>query len=102
MLEIVIGVGSSTKEDQNVFPGHQLTISEKDLNRSVLFGHGVVNRMLRLETNLGWSNVDVKKGTPSHGQVIVSHPEEQALKQGRDALVAAKATMHLMNQFCDK
>jgi peroxidase len=98
----ITGVGSSTKEDQNVFPGHQLTISEKDLNRSVLFGHGVVNRMLRLETNLGWSNVDVKKGTPSHGQVIVSHPEEQALKQGRDALVAAKATMHLMNQFCDK
>lgn len=79
-----------------------LKLTGKDLNRSVSFGHSVINRMLRLETNLGWSNVHVKKGTPSHGQLIVSHPEEEALKQGREALVASKATMHLMNMFCHK
>lgn len=79
-----------------------MKIPDIDLNRSVVFGNGVVNRMLRLETNLGWSNIHVKKGTPSHGQLIVSFPEKEALRQGKDALIATKATLHLMNSFCNK
>lgn len=58
--------------------------------------------MQRLETNLGWSNIHVRDGTPSHGQFIESAPEEEALHQGKAALVAAKTTMHLMNLHCDK
>ncbi|NP_001164313.1 peroxidase precursor [Tribolium castaneum] len=96
------GFGSTTK---TIIQNHNHDgpkITEKDLNRSVSFGNSVINRMLRLETNLGWSDVHVKKGTPSHGQLIASHPDEEALKQGRDALVATKATIHLMNMFCHK
>ncbi|XP_063908765.1 peroxidase-like isoform X2 [Zophobas morio] len=100
----ITGIGTPTKGDQSIIRLHPdgLKITEKDLNRSVSYGHSIVNRLLRLETNLAWSDVHVKKGTPSHGQLIVSNPDEEALRQGREALVASKATLHLMNMFCHK
>lgn len=58
--------------------------------------------MQRLETNLGWSNIHIEEGSPSHGQLIDSAPEQEALVQGRSALVAAKTTMYLMNLHCRK
>lgn len=77
-----------------------MKIPGKDLNQSVVFGSGIVSRMQRLETNLDWSNIHVRKGSPAHGQLLDSSPEKEALRQGRAALVASKATVHLMNNHC--
>lgn len=75
-------------------------ISENDLDRSINFGKSVINHLHRLETNLAWSDIGLKKGTPSHGLLIDSTPDNEALRQGKDALVVAKASMHLMNSHC--
>lgn len=83
-------------------PQVKIRITEKDLNKSVSFARDVVDHMQRLETNLGWANIRVELGSPSHGQLIDSEPEVEALRQGRHALVAAKATIHLMNTYCNR
>ncbi|KAJ8930106.1 hypothetical protein NQ314_017134 [Rhamnusium bicolor] len=79
-----------------------LKITEKDLNSSVTFANSVINNMKRLETSLGWSDISVKHGTPSHGMYISFAPEREAIKRGRDALVALKASVQLMNTFCNQ
>uniref|UniRef100_V5I8I5 Peroxidase n=1 Tax=Anoplophora glabripennis TaxID=217634 RepID=V5I8I5_ANOGL len=79
-----------------------IKITEKDLNNSVVFANSVLNNMKRLETSLGWSDIRVKTGTPSHGMFISFSPEREAIKLGRDALVAMKASVQLLNSFCNK
>ncbi|RZC42334.1 peroxidase, partial [Asbolus verrucosus] len=101
----VISIHAGTFAAATLLP-QPLTVGKKipsdELRSSVAFGNSVVDRMHRLETNLEWSNVHIRKGTPSHGQLIVSSPEQEALKQGRDALVVTKATIHLVNNFCNR
>lgn len=77
-----------------------IKITEKDLNDCVSFGKRVVNMMQRLETNLDWAAIHIKKGSPSHGQLIESSPEAEALLQGRAAMVATRATVQLINTHC--
>lgn len=77
-----------------------IKITEKDLNDCVTFGKRVVNMMQRLETNLDWAAIHIKKGSPSHGQLIESSPEAEALQQGRAAMVATRATVQLVNTHC--
>lgn len=79
-----------------------IKITERDLNSSVNFASDVINSMKRLETNLGWSNIKVKTGTPSHGMFVSFAPEKEALKKGKDALIAIKATVQLMSSFCTR
>lgn len=79
-----------------------IKITEKDLNSSVTFANNIVNNMKRLEVNLGWSDIKVKTGTPSHGMFISFAPEREAVVRGRDALVAMKASLQLLNSFCNK
>lgn len=77
-----------------------IKVSEKDLNDCVTFGKRVVNMMQRLETNLDWAAIHIKKGSPAHGQLIESSPETEALQQGRAAMVALRATVQLVNSHC--
>lgn len=77
-----------------------IKITEKDLNDCVAFGKRVVNMMQRLETNLDWAAIHIKKGSPAHGQLIESNPESEALQQGRAAMVATRATVQLVNMHC--
>ncbi|XP_017785902.1 PREDICTED: peroxidase-like [Nicrophorus vespilloides] len=89
----------------NETPDHDFNdvqVTQKDLNFSVEFGSGVLGRLDRLENNLAWSNIQIKQGTTAHAQLIESNPEEEALNQGKKALIAAKATIYLMNSHCYK
>lgn len=94
---------SSAASENPVTPDDVLShvkITEKDLNDCVTFGRSVVSRMQRLETNLDWAAIHVKRGSPAHGQLIESSPETEALQQGKAAMVAAKATVQLVNTHC--
>lgn len=75
-------------------------ITSKALNNSIYFADDILNRYHRLETNIASADVQVKKGTPSHGHFMDSTPEKVALKQGKDALVSVKATLHLWGSYC--
>lgn len=75
-------------------------ITAKDLNDSVDFGRYTLNQLKRLETNIASADVDLKKGTPSHGHYRDSIPEQVALQQGKDALVSVKATVQLRGSYC--
>lgn len=108
LILIIVGHGNNyiieSKYSSSYFPINDLgiKISEKDLNNSVVFANSVLNNMKRLETNLGWSDIRVKTGTPSHGMFISFSPDREAVKKGRDALIAMKAGVQLLNTFCNK
>lgn len=93
-----------SKYSESYRPDYDLgiEITERDLNSSVSFANSIVNSMRRLEMSLGWSDIKVKAGTPSHGMFISFVPEREAVDRGKDALIATKATIQLLYRFCNK
>ncbi|KAK7872169.1 hypothetical protein R5R35_001733 [Gryllus longicercus] len=78
----------------------QLRDIEEKIASSLRFGTDSVDRMSRMEQNLVSSGVNVREGTPMHGQLIASYPTNEALGHGRDAHIALKASMHLSHSVC--
>lgn len=74
-----------------------MKIPEKEMTKAIDFAKGVVDHLELLESNLNTYDIRVRKGTPSYGLLIDSLPDNRALKQGKHAYAAARATMYLMS-----
>lgn len=54
----------------------------------------------RHEDSLSYANVDVKTGSPSHGQLIDSQPSVDGHAASRNAEIVIKASHYIMNKYC--
>lgn len=79
-----------------------LDILSKEAKHSVEFATEVVDKLGHLETNLAWSNIHVMKDGPAHGQLIESQADMEGLGQVKNAIIAGKASQHLINLECQK
>lgn len=92
---------NATYEEINKLPRKtHLELYTSDIDHSIKFVSSIVDKMKRLETNLGWADVSIKPGTPLHGQLLNSHPEIDAMQKGKHAIISSKATVQLINKFC--
>lgn len=87
-------------EVNGVPPKVNFQIRSRDIGGSLEFVNDNINKMHRLEANLGWSDIQVHPGTPLHGQTLVSYPEVEAMQKGRHGLLTSKATIQLMHKYC--
>ncbi|XP_031334842.1 peroxidase-like isoform X2 [Photinus pyralis] len=67
--------------------------------QSVLYAKNIIDHWERLERALDWSNIHVQVGSASHGQLLTSQPQDEALLQEKNALIAAYALRHLKDQL---
>ncbi|XP_043269113.1 peroxidase-like isoform X2 [Venturia canescens] len=72
------------------------------LNTSIVYGQNVVGRLQRLEENLVSAGILLGQNTPAHDQYIFSAPNDEAFEMQADALVAAKASMYLLQHHCHR
>ena len=75
-------------------------IDDHSIDESVKFSELNLGRETRMENTLIWSNTRVRQETPQHGQLIESCPTAEALKHGRDALIANKASLYISHRHC--
>ncbi|KAJ8985609.1 hypothetical protein NQ317_015102 [Molorchus minor] len=104
LTPLLIGYGYRN-EHPNRYPNMNesgIEITQKDLDDAVKFAQKIVDQFGRLEENLGWSQIKVKHGTPSHGMMISFGPDREAVRRAKDALIATKASVQLMNSFCHR
>ncbi|GJQ68840.1 putative animal haem peroxidase [Trypoxylus dichotomus] len=81
-------------------PKAHIRLFKDDIDHSLKFMSENVDKMQRLESNLGWSGILIKPGTLLHKQTLVSYPENKAMMKGKQAIITSKATTHLMHKFC--
>lgn len=48
------------------------------------------------------TGIQVREDSPSHGQLIDSYPFSEALMIGRNALIANRASLYLVQRHCKK
>ncbi|KAL3277115.1 hypothetical protein HHI36_012472 [Cryptolaemus montrouzieri] len=75
--------------------------TDQDFNRTITFAQDIYERMSTRETLLGYADIKVAKGTPSHRQYLENLPEPEALELMKDSLVAVAATAQIVYEFCD-
>ncbi|PSN56140.1 hypothetical protein C0J52_03325 [Blattella germanica] len=75
-------------------------VNDHDISNSVQFSELNLGRETRMENNLVWSNTRVRQETPQHGQLIESCPSAEAMKYGKDGLIAARASLYMSHKHC--
>lgn len=75
-------------------------VGDDAINLSVKFSESNLGRETRMENSLIRSNTRVKLETPQHGQLIASYPSAEALRHGKNALIAAKASLYISHKHC--
>lgn len=75
-------------------------VDDDALNVCVKFIESNLGRETRMESNLIRSNTKVQQETPQHGQLIASSPSAEALRHGKNALIATKASLYISHKHC--
>jgi hypothetical protein len=75
-------------------------VDDDALNICVKFTESNLGRETRMESSLIRSNTKVQQKTPQHGQLIASSPSAEALRHGKDALIATKASLYISHKHC--
>jgi hypothetical protein len=75
-------------------------VDDDALNLCVKFIESNLGRETRMENNLIRSNTKVRQETPQQGQLIASSPCAEALRHGKDALIATKASLYISHKHC--
>jgi hypothetical protein len=75
-------------------------VDDDALNVCVKFIESNLGRETRMESNLIKSNTKVRQESPQHGQLIASSPSAEALRHGKDALIATKASLYISHRHC--
>ncbi|KAK6644324.1 hypothetical protein RUM43_000591 [Polyplax serrata] len=86
----------------NASEGVEPHITDHDLNIAVKVAEEIISKWQRLENNLVDSGIRVKENTPSHGQLINSYPSPEALDYGKNALIANRASLYLIQKHCQR
>lgn len=77
-----------------------LNLKVQDLENAIQYGTQQINMLSRHEDSLSFSDVNVKIGSPSHGQLIDSQPSIDAHLASRNAEILLKASQYIMNKHC--
>lgn len=72
----------------------------QDLENAIQYSTQHINMLSRHEESLSYSDINVKIGSPSHGQLIDSQPSMDAHLASRSAEILLKASQYLMNAHC--
>ncbi|XP_050520848.1 peroxidase-like [Daktulosphaira vitifoliae] len=75
-------------------------LGTKDLEAAIQYGISQINMLARYEDTLTYAEINVKTGTPAHGQLIDSKPTTTGHLASRDAEIILKASQYLINKFC--
>ncbi|XP_050443541.1 peroxidase-like [Adelges cooleyi] len=75
-------------------------LGTKDLEAAVQYGVTQISMLARYENTLSYADVNVKDGTPAHGQLIDSKPTVAGHQASRDAEIILKASQYLVNKYC--
>jgi len=77
-------------------------LKNEDLENAIQYGTQQINMLSRHEDSLSHANVNVKIGSPSHGQLVDSQPSTDGHLASRNAEIIIKASQYLMNKHCLK
>ncbi|XP_063974115.1 peroxidase-like isoform X2 [Diachasmimorpha longicaudata] len=77
-------------------------VSEHALNNSINYGITQSKRIARLEKNLVNAGIGLTDDTPTHSHYLYASPSEDALDLQLEADVVAKASMYLLQHFCQR
>lgn len=77
-------------------------VDDEALKQSVKFSESNLGRETRMENSLVWSNTKVRQDSPQHGQLITSCPSDEAMRLGKDALIATKASLYISHKHCQR
>lgn len=77
-------------------------LRNEDLENAIQYGAQQINMLSRHEDSLSLANVNVKIGSPSHGQLVDSQPSTDGHLASRNAEIIIKASQYLMNKHCLK
>lgn len=77
-----------------------LNLKIQDLENAIQYGTQQINMLSRHEDSLSYANINVKVGSPSHGQLIDSRPSIDGHLASRNAEIVLKASHYLMNKHC--
>lgn len=77
-----------------------LNLKADDLESAIQYGTQQINMLSRHEDALSYANVNVKTGSPSHGQLIDSRPSADGHLASRNAEIVLKASHYIMNKHC--
>ncbi|KAJ9595022.1 hypothetical protein L9F63_013688, partial [Diploptera punctata] len=75
-------------------------VNQDSIDESIKFSESNLGRETRMENTLIWSDTRVRQETPQHGQLIESCPTAEALRHGKDALIATKASLYMSHRHC--
>ncbi|KAG5870094.1 hypothetical protein JTB14_013725 [Gonioctena quinquepunctata] len=74
-------------------------VTPEDIENSTDFAYRLTALLERLEENIRWK-VEIERGSPSYGLFILYRPDKKAIQRGREALIASKAIVQLINTLC--
>uniref|UniRef100_A0A0C9R1B3 Pxd_2 protein n=1 Tax=Fopius arisanus TaxID=64838 RepID=A0A0C9R1B3_9HYME len=77
-------------------------INERAINHSVNYGIRQCDQLARLEKNLIDSQIGLTDDTPTHSQYLYASPNEEAVNLQLQAEVVTKASMYLVQQYCQR
>lgn len=86
----------------NDLPKHFQNLRIQDLENAIQYGTQQINMLSRHEDSLSYADVNVKIGSPSHGQLVDSRPTIDGHLASRNAEIVIKASQYLMNKYCLK
>nr|AIP87047.1 peroxicentin [Macrotermes barneyi] len=75
-------------------------VGDDAINLSVKFSESDLGRQTRMENSLIRSNTRVQLETPQQGQLIASYPSAEALRHGKNAIIATKASLYMSHKHC--
>lgn len=74
----------------------------EDLENAIQYAIQQINMLSRHEESISHANVNVKIGSPSHGQLIDSRPTIDGHLASRNAEIIIKASYYIMHKHCLK
>ncbi|VVC41836.1 Hypothetical protein CINCED_3A019850 [Cinara cedri] len=77
-----------------------LSLRKEDLENAIQYGAQQISMLSRHEDSLSYANINVKTGSPSHGQLIDSQPSMDGHVASRNAEIVIKASHYIMNKHC--
>lgn len=74
----------------------------QDLENAIQYATQQINMLSRHEESISYANINVKTGSPSHGQLIDSQPSMDGHLASRNAEIIIKASYYIMHKHCLK
>ncbi|XP_045467735.1 peroxidase-like isoform X2 [Harmonia axyridis] len=82
----------------SIFPMKK--INWKEINKTIIFVQNIYIRMETREKILGYADIKIETGTPSHGLFVDSNPEPETTEMMKVSLEAVAASSQIAYEYC--